>query len=219
MKSETTRTIALPKGYDPWAEEIFQYFQKTPKKEYVFPYKRQPLYEAIEELKIFSTLRYHGRHFGNDHLRFARQEELRSIYGFENPELDAYGVIKENITRGADPRKSSTTNSDDRWKVYIMMLTKKYPYADKLIVPPKRDKEITSNWAWKKAGYILHYISDDPSKALCGMKLRFDRLQPYQLEPDESLKCRKCLHKIQLIANENRKLSDSNESRKLLDFK
>lgn len=211
-KGELTRTIALPKGYDPWAEEIFNYFNEKPKTDYVFPYKRQDVMVAINKSRIFAKLRYNERPLGNGHLRYIRQKELERVYDFDDPDLDAYGLVKMHVTRKAVG--DLTPKTSNRWEKYIMKLTKKTLIDEKVNIKQRNDKEISSsNWAWGKGYYVLHFVCDwQKNLSLCNRKMEFDRLQPNQLEPDDFLKCKTCLKGVNRNSLKDRTLEDFKET-------
>jgi hypothetical protein len=93
---------------------------------------------AINDSKIFAKLRYFQKPFGNGHLRYIRQNELESTYTFSVPDLDAYGVERMKVTERAWQEKPKP--SPDRWKTYIMKLTKKLPYEEQIVPPLKNAK-------------------------------------------------------------------------------
>jgi hypothetical protein len=186
------RTIALPKEIDdPWVEEVFNYFEKADKN-HVFPYERQNIGYTIKS-KIFSNLKYEGKPFGNNHLRYVRKKELKDRYGFGNEDLEAYGLIKIHLTRIHDSEDLPLNNK--RWETYIMKLYPKRQVKDEKkisLIQGDGDKS-KSNWVWGIGTYMLHFVKDGRNQSLCMKIKEFDRLQPYQPEPNDSLKCKVCL--------------------------
>jgi hypothetical protein len=101
------RDIALPPDYEPWAKELYEYFQQFGDK-YVFPMTRQELWELAKP--YFADLSYrvyrypyvdratkqlvwrpsHDRSFTLHAFRHLRAVELVEYYGFDALNLTAY---------------------------------------------------------------------------------------------------------------------------------
>ena len=102
-----TRNIALPPDYEPWAEELYHYFQEHGD-DYVFPFTRQKLWR--ETKPHFKGLTYyidrypyvdkttgkvkwkeaHYKTFTLHALRHLRAVELVESYGFDGVSITAY---------------------------------------------------------------------------------------------------------------------------------
>lgn len=103
------RKIGLPLNYEPWAEPLYNYFQKR-QSDFVFPFTRQFVGRYVREHATFKGLTYQIEHYSiyengirikkvEDHdrpfalhaLRHQRASELVEFFGFGGFNLAAYG--------------------------------------------------------------------------------------------------------------------------------
>jgi len=95
------RSIALPKNYEDWASQLYEYYQK--KNGVVFPFTRQKasmMAKGVFEGYIYPIEKYgmgnkdfvprHFRDFSLHALRHVRATELVEFYGFNTNELMNY---------------------------------------------------------------------------------------------------------------------------------
>lgn len=109
------RSVAVPTKYEPWARPVYEYFRKWGPNP-VFNFTRQLLGSRTRESLVFNGLRYpvesylvktgevddkgepvkrkvlrHPKNFALHALRHLRASELVEVYGFDGPQLCAYG--------------------------------------------------------------------------------------------------------------------------------
>lgn len=132
------RKIGIPVNFEPWAKELYEYFQER-KDKIVFPFTRQTVWAHSRD--VFKELSYsidqyrvlrdgqlvsvpiHPRAFRLHALRHLRASELVSFYGFDGFGLATYGGWKYSTM-------ARTSSVMDRylslsWQSYIEKLFKK----------------------------------------------------------------------------------------------
>jgi hypothetical protein len=131
------RKVAVPFNYEPWAKELYSYFQEFGNK-FVFPFTRQKVWTRskevfqgldypVEEYRVLhngtlQTVPRHARPFRLHALRHLRASELVSYYGFDGFSLATYGGWKYSTM-------ARTSSVMDRylslsWQSYIEKLFK-----------------------------------------------------------------------------------------------
>jgi len=141
----TPRNIGLPLDYEPWAKELFDYFQQFGN-DYVFPFTRQELW--FQAKKHFKDLTYkvyeypyvdkktgelkwkeaHDKSFTLHALRHLRSVELVEFYGFDGFNLSAYcgWTIRSGQARfGVSVSPAMTRYIHLAWQGYFPKLLKK----------------------------------------------------------------------------------------------
>ena len=104
------RKVGVPTKYEPWATELYRYFQNKPSDQMIFPYYRQNISQYVKEHATFDGLEYpieeykiyenkelvknpptHQKSYTLHALRHQRATELVEFYGFDGFNLAAYG--------------------------------------------------------------------------------------------------------------------------------
>jgi len=100
------RNIGLPLDFEPWAKQLFSYFQEFGK-DFVFPFMRQDVWREAKQAfkglwypiekyvvwkdgKLEKVVEDHERSYTLHALRHSRTTELVEFYGFEALNLAAY---------------------------------------------------------------------------------------------------------------------------------
>jgi uncharacterized protein (TIGR02391 family) len=142
-KGKEGRTVWLPLDREPWARDVYGYF-KEKGGELVFPFKRQEIYTRVKKSKVLQGLpKPKRRSFGLDNLRWVREKELKDEYGFEDPHLQAYGIIKQERRRTPIKRLDESEMNKLR-KEYLRKLCK-FPEAAEIKPLEKDERKIAEN--------------------------------------------------------------------------
>lgn len=122
-KGKEERTVWLPMDCEPWARELREYF-KEKGGEPVFPFDRQQIYIRVKKSKVLQGLpKPKRRSFGLDNLRWVREKELKDEYGFGDPHLQAYGIIRQERRR-TPIKRLDESEMDELRKEYLRRLCK-----------------------------------------------------------------------------------------------
>lgn len=103
------RTVALPLNYEPWAQRVYDYFQRFTAKP-VFYFTRQTVNTYVRQNEVFKGLKYpidaydkylekgnrvsvsaHMKRYVTHAIRHSRATELIEYYGFDGFNLSQYG--------------------------------------------------------------------------------------------------------------------------------
>ena len=115
------RTVLLPSNFEPWAKELYDYFEKNGKN-YVFTFGRVTTWKRTKESKLFEGLKKinpprakKNLDFNLDNLRFIRMTELAEKYGFTKEELQAYGF--RTLKKGFNDLETEKFQEEYLWKL------------------------------------------------------------------------------------------------------
>jgi len=137
-RQDRKRIIALPLEYEPWAQDLIDYFAQFGK-DPVFNFTRQTLWRKskpyfkdltypIEQYTIYdnqgrrSRVKPHTKNFTLHALRHLRASELIGDYGFNGFELGVYGGWKLATSVGLNPQFDRYVSLN--WQSYLPKLLK-----------------------------------------------------------------------------------------------